>query len=109
MVRDGIVRPYSLGVAGGVRARVLDLARALVGLGHDVDVFAPAGDETEVPPFVTRAGRAVAAGFGVRSVGEGVVSHGVGVFQCLLTEFWPHVSLCVKGSASLQGRNFLTD
>ena len=59
-MRVGIVCPYSLDVAGGVQAHVLDLARALQGLGHDVDVLAPAGGDTEVPSFVTRAGRAVA-------------------------------------------------
>ena len=59
-MRVGIVCPYSLDVAGGVQSHVLDLARALVGLGHDVDVLAPADDATEVPDFVTRAGRAVA-------------------------------------------------
>ncbi|MEJ2870690.1 glycosyltransferase family 4 protein [Actinomycetospora sp. OC33-EN08] len=59
-MRVGIVCPYSLDVAGGVQAHVLDLARALIGLGHDVDVLAPASESTPVPDFVTRAGRAVA-------------------------------------------------
>jgi phosphatidyl-myo-inositol alpha-mannosyltransferase len=59
-MRVGIVCPYSLDVAGGVQAHVLDLARALRGLGHDVDVLAPASESTPVPEFVTRAGRAVA-------------------------------------------------
>ncbi|MDL5156742.1 glycosyltransferase family 4 protein [Actinomycetospora termitidis] len=59
-MRIGIVCPYSLDVAGGVQAHVLDLARALIGLGHDVDVLAPASESTPVPEFVTRAGRAVA-------------------------------------------------
>jgi phosphatidyl-myo-inositol alpha-mannosyltransferase len=58
-MRIGIVCPYSLDVAGGVQAHVLDLARALTGLGHHVDVLAPADDDTSVPDFVTRAGRAV--------------------------------------------------
>ncbi len=58
-LRVGIVCPYSLDVAGGVQAHVLDLARALVALGHDVDVLAPASPSTPVPDFVTRAGRAV--------------------------------------------------
>jgi phosphatidyl-myo-inositol alpha-mannosyltransferase len=58
-MRVGIVCPYSLDVAGGVQAHVLDLARALRALGHDVDVLAPAADETAVPDFVTSAGRAV--------------------------------------------------
>ena len=59
-MRVGIVCPYSLDVAGGVQAHVLDLARALRRLGHHVDVLAPAAEETAVPDFVTRAGRAVA-------------------------------------------------
>ena len=58
-MRIGIVCPYSLDVAGGVQAHVLDLARALTGLGHHVDVLAPAGSDTPVPDGVTRAGKAV--------------------------------------------------
>ncbi|PVY97305.1 glycosyltransferase family 4 protein [Actinomycetospora cinnamomea] len=58
-MRIGIVCPYSLDVAGGVQAHVLDLARALRGLGHHVDVLAPADDDTPVPEHVTRGGRAV--------------------------------------------------
>ncbi len=58
-MRVGIVCPYSLDVAGGVQSHVLDLARALVRLGHHVDVLAAAADDTPVPPYVTRAGRAV--------------------------------------------------
>ncbi|MDN5748363.1 MAG: glycosyltransferase family 4 protein [Pseudonocardia sp.] len=57
-LRIGIVCPYSLDVPGGVQAHVLDLARALLTLGHHVDVLAPAGGP--VPDFVTPAGRAVA-------------------------------------------------
>src|ERR1700712_5256577 len=58
-LRVGIVCPYSLDVAGGVQGHVLDLARALVALGHHVDVLAPASPSTPVPDFVTRGGRAV--------------------------------------------------
>ena len=58
-MRVGLVCPYSLDVAGGVQAHVLDLARALERLGHHVDVLAPASGSTPVPDFVTRAGRAV--------------------------------------------------
>ncbi|MDN5933437.1 MAG: glycosyltransferase family 4 protein [Pseudonocardia sp.] len=58
-MRIGMVCPYSLDVAGGVQAHVLDLAYALVAAGHAVDVLAPARPDTPVPPFVTRAGRAV--------------------------------------------------
>ena len=44
-VRVGIVCPYSLDVPGGVQSHVLDLARALIALGHSVSVLAPADDE----------------------------------------------------------------
>ena len=58
-LRIGIVCPYSLDVPGGVQSHVLDLARALRQIGHDVQVLAP-GDETSAhPDFVTVAGRAV--------------------------------------------------
>ncbi|GLW91066.1 glycosyltransferase family 4 protein [Actinokineospora globicatena] len=58
-MRIGIVCPYSLDVPGGVQAHVLDLARALRGLGHEVDVLAPADEDTPLPDFVRPAGRAV--------------------------------------------------
>ncbi|HEX3779345.1 MAG TPA: glycosyltransferase family 4 protein [Pseudonocardiaceae bacterium] len=58
-MRIGIVCPYSLDVPGGVQSHVMDLARALRGLGHEVDVLAPAEEGSEVPRFVTPAGRAL--------------------------------------------------
>ncbi|RKT56028.1 glycosyltransferase family 4 protein [Saccharothrix australiensis] len=58
-MRVGIVCPYSFEVPGGVQAHVVDLARALRSLGHEVEVLAPADDDTPVPEFVTSAGRAV--------------------------------------------------
>ncbi|WP_026316838.1 glycosyltransferase family 4 protein [Actinokineospora enzanensis] len=58
-MRIGIVCPYSLDVPGGVQSHVLDLARALHTLGHDVDVLAPADEDTPVPDFVRPAGRAL--------------------------------------------------
>jgi phosphatidyl-myo-inositol alpha-mannosyltransferase len=58
-VKVGIVCPYSLDVPGGVQAHVVDLARALIGLGHEVNVLAPADEDTALPAFVTSAGRAV--------------------------------------------------
>jgi phosphatidylinositol alpha-mannosyltransferase len=58
-VKVGIVCPYSFEVPGGVQAHVVDLARALHGLGHEVDVLAPADEDTVLPEFVTPAGRAV--------------------------------------------------
>jgi phosphatidylinositol alpha-mannosyltransferase len=58
-VRVGIVCPYSLDVPGGVQSHVMDLARALHRLGHEVDVLAPADEDSPVPDFVTPAGRAL--------------------------------------------------
>jgi phosphatidylinositol alpha-mannosyltransferase len=58
-MRIGIVCPYSFDVPGGVQAHVRDLAEALITLGHEVSVLAPADDETSLPPYVVAAGRAV--------------------------------------------------
>jgi phosphatidylinositol alpha-mannosyltransferase len=58
-VRVGIVCPYSLDVPGGVQSHVMDLARALLRLGHEVDVLAPADEDSPMPDFVTPAGRAL--------------------------------------------------
>jgi phosphatidyl-myo-inositol alpha-mannosyltransferase len=58
-VRIGIVCPYAWEVPGGVREHVSGLAEALMELGHDVSVIAPADDDAIVPPYVVPAGRAV--------------------------------------------------
>jgi phosphatidylinositol alpha-mannosyltransferase len=58
-MRIGIVCPYSFDVPGGVQNHVLDLAEALIGLGHEVSVLAPADDESALPPYVVSAGWAV--------------------------------------------------
>jgi phosphatidylinositol alpha-mannosyltransferase len=58
-MRIGVVCPYSFEVPGGVQAHVVDLARALRRLGHEVDVLAPADEDTPLPDFVQPAGRAV--------------------------------------------------
>jgi phosphatidyl-myo-inositol alpha-mannosyltransferase len=58
-MRIGIVCPYSFDVPGGVQAHVVDLARALLRMGHEVDVLAPADEDTALPDFVTPAGRAL--------------------------------------------------
>lgn len=58
-MKIGVVCPYSFAVPGGVQAHVVDLARALRRLGHEVDVLAPADDDTPLPDFVHPAGRAV--------------------------------------------------
>jgi phosphatidylinositol alpha-mannosyltransferase len=58
-VRIGIVSPYSFDVPGGVQNHVLDLAEALIGLGHSVSVLAPADDDARLPSYVVPAGRAI--------------------------------------------------
>ncbi|PRY40299.1 glycosyltransferase family 4 protein [Umezawaea tangerina] len=58
-MKVGIVCPYSFDVPGGVQAHVVDLARALKRLGHEVNVLAPADEDSGLPDFVTSAGRAV--------------------------------------------------
>jgi phosphatidylinositol alpha-mannosyltransferase len=58
-VRIGIVSPYSFDVPGGVQNHIIDLAEALIELGHEVSVLAPADEDSELPPYVVAAGRAV--------------------------------------------------
>jgi len=58
-VRIGIVSPYSFDVPGGVQNHIIDLAEALIVLGHEVSVLAPADEDADLPEFVVAAGRAV--------------------------------------------------
>ncbi len=58
-MRIGIVCPYSFDVPGGVQAHVRDLAEALIVLGHEVSVLAPAEGGGTLPAYVVPAGRAV--------------------------------------------------
>ncbi|WP_320067997.1 glycosyltransferase family 4 protein [Micromonospora sp. RTGN7] len=58
-MRIGIVCPYSFDVPGGVQNHVIDLAEALIGLGYEVSVLAPADEDSPLPPYVVSAGRAV--------------------------------------------------
>jgi phosphatidylinositol alpha-mannosyltransferase len=58
-VRIGIVSPYSFDVPGGVQNHIMDLAEALIGLGHTVSVLAPADEDADLPPYVVAAGRAL--------------------------------------------------
>jgi phosphatidyl-myo-inositol alpha-mannosyltransferase len=58
-VRIGIVSPYSFDVPGGVQNHIVDLAEALIELGHEVSVLAPADEDSDLPPYVVAAGRAV--------------------------------------------------
>ncbi|MEV6524796.1 glycosyltransferase family 4 protein [Longispora sp. NPDC051575] len=59
-MRIGIVCPYSFDVPGGVQFHIRDLAEALMALGHEVSVLAPAEDEDGLPAYAVSAGRAVA-------------------------------------------------
>jgi len=58
-MRIGIVCPYSLDVPGGVQNHVQELAEALMALGHQVSVLAPADENADLPAYVVPAGRAV--------------------------------------------------
>jgi phosphatidylinositol alpha-mannosyltransferase len=58
-VRIGIVSPYSFDVPGGVQNHIVDLAEALIALGHEVSVLAPADEDSALPPYVVAAGRAM--------------------------------------------------
>jgi phosphatidylinositol alpha-mannosyltransferase len=58
-MRVGLVCPYSLDVHGGVQNHVLDLARQLVALGHEVAVLAPGERAAGLPAYVTTTGRTV--------------------------------------------------
>ncbi len=55
-VRVGIVCPYALDRPGGVQLHVLDLARALADLGHEVRILAPAAPNFPLPANVDNAG-----------------------------------------------------
>ena len=60
-MKVGLVCPYSFDIPGGVQAHVADLARTLIGLGHQVSVLAPGEDDTptELPEFLVPAGRSM--------------------------------------------------
>lgn len=58
-MRIGIVCPYSFDVPGGVQNHIMDLAEALIGLGHEVSVLAPADEDSPLPAYVVPAGRSV--------------------------------------------------
>ncbi len=58
-MRIGIVSPYSFDVPGGVQNHIVDLAEALIALGHEVSVLAPADEDSNLPPYVVAAGRAL--------------------------------------------------
>jgi phosphatidylinositol alpha-mannosyltransferase len=61
-VKIGLVCPYTWDVPGGVQAHIHDLAKALIGFGHEVSVITPADDddpERPLPSYVVSTGRAV--------------------------------------------------
>jgi phosphatidyl-myo-inositol alpha-mannosyltransferase len=59
-MKIGLVCPYTWDVPGGVQEHVRGLADALIDLGHQVSVIAPADvDEHVEPGYVVPAGRAV--------------------------------------------------
>jgi len=58
-MRIGLVCPYAWEVPGGVREHVSGLAEALIDMGHEVSVIAPADEDADLPPYVVPAGRAV--------------------------------------------------
>ncbi|HEY3603653.1 MAG TPA: glycosyltransferase family 4 protein [Sporichthyaceae bacterium] len=64
-MRVGLVCPYSWEVPGGVQAHIRDLALALLALGHQVEVLAPADEDAvpALPDWVVPAGRAVPVPF----------------------------------------------
>ena len=63
-MRVGLVCPYAWEVPGGVQAHVRDLADALIALGHEVSVLAPADeDAVDLPPYLVSGGRAVPVPF----------------------------------------------
>ncbi len=59
-MRVGLVCPYAWDTPGGVAAHINDLRTALIRLGHEAVVLAPAEDEQAIPDFVTSGGRPVA-------------------------------------------------
>jgi len=59
-MRIGIACPYSWDVPGGVQSHIRDLAEALIELGHEVSVIAPADEDRPLPDYVVPAGKAMA-------------------------------------------------
>lgn len=58
-MRVGLVCPYAWDTPGGVSAHVHDLRLALMRLGHEAVVLAPAEDESLLPDYVTSGGKPV--------------------------------------------------
>lgn len=58
-LRIGLLSPYAWDVPGGVNFHIRDLAEYLTARGHEVQVLAPADDESGLPGYVTSAGSTV--------------------------------------------------
>ncbi|MCU0301567.1 MAG: glycosyltransferase family 4 protein [Candidatus Nanopelagicales bacterium] len=58
-MRIGLVCPYAWDTPGGVAVHIDDLRRALLRLGHEAIVLAPADDEDALPDYVTSAGKPI--------------------------------------------------
>jgi phosphatidylinositol alpha-mannosyltransferase len=56
-MRVGLVCPYAWDTPGGVAAHIHDLRLALMRLGHEAVILAPADDEDALPPYVTSGGK----------------------------------------------------
>ena len=78
-MRIGIVCPYSFDAHGGVQVHVMDLAGELFRRGHEVQVLAPASQDTDLPDWVTSAGDSIAIPYnGSTSVRSSPGGHGAG-------------------------------
>ena len=57
-MRVGLVCPYAWDTPGGVAAHIHDLRLALMRLGHEAVILAPAEDEDALPEYVDQRGQA---------------------------------------------------
>ncbi|MGB8019864.1 MAG: glycosyltransferase family 4 protein [Candidatus Nanopelagicales bacterium] len=58
-MRVGLVCPYAWDTPGGVSAHIHDLRLALMRLGHEAVILAPAEDDNLLPEYVTSGGKPV--------------------------------------------------
>jgi phosphatidylinositol alpha-mannosyltransferase len=58
-MRVGLVCPYAWDTPGGVAAHIADLRLALMRLGHEAVILAPAEDEDALPDYVTSGGKPI--------------------------------------------------
>ena len=59
LMRVGLVCPYAWDTPGGVAAHIHDLRLALMRLGHEAVILAPADDEDALPEYVTSGGKPI--------------------------------------------------